>query len=585
MPSRRSVAVALGLGLAASTLALTSTSPAHAADPVEIQIVGTNDFHGRLLPDRDNPGAAKYAGAVDALRAENPNTVFAAAGDLIGASTFESFITRRQADHRRAQRGGPRRLRRRQPRARPGLRRPRQPRDGALDADGEPRSGGAAWQYIAANIDGAGRRRRHRRVLDHRGRRRHGRLRRRRDRGPAEPGVARTASRASRSTDIVDATNAEAATLTAAGADVVVLLVHEGAADTDSRRCDRPGSAFGRIVNGVNADVDAIVSGHTHLAYNCSVPGGRVADARTPPVVSAGQYGTNLNQLTSRVDPTPARPRPSPTRTCTLRPPTGANYPADPAVAAIVAGGRGRRPKCSGSVELGQIAAAVQPGRPASSGGTDENRGGESTLGNFVAEVQRWATESDDRRWRPDRVHEPGRPARRPDGTAGDGYPEALTYKQAADVQPFANTLVNMRLTGAQIKTVLEQQWQRDATATSRRVRSCGSGTSKGFNYTYDPAAARGRPDHRHVARTATALDADRVLLGDGQLVPGLRRRQLPRLRRRHRQARHRQGRPAGDGRLHGRVRRRRAARARATPSTPSASTCPTATPSLAVAP
>ncbi len=26
------------------------------------------------------------------LRSENPNTVFAAAGDLIGASTFESFI-------------------------------------------------------------------------------------------------------------------------------------------------------------------------------------------------------------------------------------------------------------------------------------------------------------------------------------------------------------------------------------------------------------------------------------------------------------------------------------------------------------
>ena len=32
------------------------------------------------------------AGAVKQLRADNPNTVFAAAGDLIGASTFESFI-------------------------------------------------------------------------------------------------------------------------------------------------------------------------------------------------------------------------------------------------------------------------------------------------------------------------------------------------------------------------------------------------------------------------------------------------------------------------------------------------------------
>ena len=32
------------------------------------------------------------AGAVKQLRAANPNTVFAAAGDMIGASTFESFI-------------------------------------------------------------------------------------------------------------------------------------------------------------------------------------------------------------------------------------------------------------------------------------------------------------------------------------------------------------------------------------------------------------------------------------------------------------------------------------------------------------
>lgn len=94
MPSRRSVAVALGLGLVTPVLAVTTTSPADAADPVQVQVIGTNDFHGRLLSDRDIPGAAKYAGAVDALRAQNPNTVFAAAGDLIGATTFESFINK-----------------------------------------------------------------------------------------------------------------------------------------------------------------------------------------------------------------------------------------------------------------------------------------------------------------------------------------------------------------------------------------------------------------------------------------------------------------------------------------------------------
>ena len=59
-----------------------------------VQVLGTNDFHGRLQRDGAGPtaGAAVLAGAVKQLRAANPDTVFAAAGDLIGASTFESFI-------------------------------------------------------------------------------------------------------------------------------------------------------------------------------------------------------------------------------------------------------------------------------------------------------------------------------------------------------------------------------------------------------------------------------------------------------------------------------------------------------------
>jgi 5'-nucleotidase len=70
----------------------------------------------------------------------------------------------------------------------------------------------------------------------------------------------------------------------------------------------------------------------------------------------------------------------------------------------------------------------------------------------------------------------------------GDTYPKTLTYKQAAEMQPFANTLVNMQLTGAQIKAVLEQQWQ--PAGASRPFLKLG--TSKGFTYTYDPTASAG---------------------------------------------------------------------------------------------
>ena len=70
-------------------------------------------------------------------------------------------------------------------------------------------------------------------------------------------------------------------------------------------------------------------------------------------------------------------------------------------------------------------------------------------------------------------------------GNTPAGYPATVTYKQAANVQPFANTLVNMDLTGAQIETVLEQQWQ-PAGASRPFLRL---GISEGFTYTYDPAA------------------------------------------------------------------------------------------------
>ena len=55
--------------------------------------------------------------------------------------------------------------------------------------------------------------------------------------------------------------NAAANQLKAGGADVVVLLVHEGAPNTNCATMDDdPTSDFGSIINGVNDNVDAIIS-------------------------------------------------------------------------------------------------------------------------------------------------------------------------------------------------------------------------------------------------------------------------------------------------------------------------------------
>ena len=475
------MAAALGLGLVASTLALTTTSPANAADPVDVQVIGTNDFHGRLLPDRDIPGAAEYAGAVDALRAENPNTVFAAAGDLIGATTFESFINDDKptidvlnemdldvsaVGNHELDKGY----------------------NDLVDRVMAPESatnphGGAAWQYVAANIE--------------------------------EPGGADDIAESWTTevggvtvgfvgavtedlpslvspdgiagltvTDIVEATNAEAAALTEAGADVVVLLVHEGAPDTDC--VDAPDSAWGRIVQGVSPDVDAIVSGHTHLSYSCQYP---VAGwgTRTRPVVSAGQYGAFLNRLTFRVEPDTGNILTVTNQNLNLN--TG-TYPADPEVAAIVEQAK-EAAKGPGSVKLGEISAAFKRPAPVSAG-AENNRGAESTLGNVVAEVQRWATRSDERGGAQIAFMNPGGLREDLVDTTGDGFPESVTYQEAAAVQPFANTLINMRMTGAQIKTVLEQQWQRDGASKVPSRPFLRLGTSQGFEFTYDPARPEG---------------------------------------------------------------------------------------------
>ena len=47
-----------------------------------------------------------------------------------------------------------------------------------------------------------------------------------------------------------------------------------------------------------------------------------------------------------------------------------------------------------------------------------------------------------------------------PGGLRADLASGEVTYARGGSVQPFANTLVSMQLTGAQIKGVLEEQWQ-----------------------------------------------------------------------------------------------------------------------------
>jgi predicted extracellular nuclease/2',3'-cyclic-nucleotide 2'-phosphodiesterase (5'-nucleotidase family) len=461
----------------------------------EIQILGTNDFHGRIANDPFSAaaGAGVMAGAVKQLRAAKPNTVFAAAGDLIGASTFESFILNDKPTIDALNEAG-------LEVSAAGNHEFDQGYDDLVNrvmadyhATDNP-DGGAEWEYIAANVrldvDDS-------RALAPTWTQQFGDIKVGFVGAVTEhlpelvsPGGIEEIY----VTDVVDEVNDAADDLKADGADIVVMLVHEGAPNTNCTDIAALGPAtdFGSIVQGVNANVDAIVSGHTHLEYNCSFPvptwvtQGRAVTER--PVVSAGQYGAALNRIVFTVDSSTGEVVAKTQSVLRLKSCSNStactNYPVD-APTQVIVDEAVADSAVLGAVPLGEIAGPIRRGYLAN--GTTENRGVESALGNVVAEAQRWQTSGPEAGGAQIAFMNPG--GLRADMLGnGANYPKTLTYKQAAEVQPFANGLVNMDLTGAQIKSALEQQWQ--PTGASRPFLKLGS--SAGFTYTSDPDAAQG---------------------------------------------------------------------------------------------
>ncbi len=465
----RTIAPVAILALALSAIGVPA---ANAADPVSIDIISVNDFHGRLESSPPAAGAAVLGGMVNSYRAANPNTAFVAAGDLIGASTFTSYI---QQD---------------------------QPTIDALNAIGLDVSsfgnhefdGGrsdvdnrilpaANWDYLAANLydTTTGTPAYQEYSLEQFGDVTVGFI------GAVTDELPSLVSPAGISTldvrPVVPEVNRVADQLSDGNpangeADVIILLVHEGASQATVAAATDPLSRFGQIVNGANANIDAIMSGHTHLAYDFDLP--VPGTDRTRPVYSAGQYGEKYAHMALSVDPVTGAILSMSVDVLTL-----AGFAPDPAVAAIVSNAVAVA-LVEGSVKVGDITADFNRGIQTSN---SENRGAESTLGNFVADVQLWATQDKGTQiafMNPGGLRADLKYALNP-VVPGDGT-GVVTYQEAAGVQPFANTLVTLNLTGAQVKAVLEQQWQ--PSGASRPFLKLG--VSSSLTYTYDPSGVAG---------------------------------------------------------------------------------------------
>ncbi|MCF6743886.1 bifunctional metallophosphatase/5'-nucleotidase [Blastococcus sp. KM273128] len=97
--------------------------------------------------------------------------------------------------------------------------------------------------------------------------------------------------------DEAEAANRYVAELQDRGVEAIVLLVHEGGAQSggyDECAGDLAGTAIEEINAAVAPAVDVVVTGHTHGAYDCRLPD---PDGFPRPVVQAGPHGTSVVDL------------------------------------------------------------------------------------------------------------------------------------------------------------------------------------------------------------------------------------------------------------------------------------------------
>lgn len=448
-----------------------STTP----PPVEIDILTVNDLHGRLEAAPPAAGAAVLGGLVEATRAANPNTLFISAGDSIGASTFTSFIQNDEptldalnameldlsalGNHEFDQ--------------------------GRADVD-ERVIPNSDFPYLGANIYEKGTTTpayQEYEVIEVDGVK-VGFI------GVLTESMPSLVSPAGISTlDFGDMTTAAVRVAdqlqdgdAANGeADVVILVAHEGAPTTTLESATGD-SEFGDLINGVLGKVDAVVSGHTHLQYDLEIPVPGTDEVM--PLIQGGQYGEAYGHLALSVDPESNELL---SITAGVKPLVGAAQP-DPEIAAIVADAVAFA-QVAGNQRLGDITGDFLRGIDftGQNGAQNENRGAESTLGNEVADAQLWATQ--DLGTELALMNPGGLRANLLYASSGANDPVGnLTFREAANVQPFANTLVVMTLTGDQLRSVLEQQWQ--PAGSSRPFLKLG--VSSTLEYDYDPTKPAG---------------------------------------------------------------------------------------------
>jgi 5'-nucleotidase len=272
--------------------------------------------------------------------------------------------------------------------------------------------------------------------------------------------------------DEAETANALVPILQAQGVEAIVVLLHEGGSQTpppgNVDACVGISGPIVAINEALDPAIDVMITGHTHLPYNCTLP-----DAAGQPriVTSAYSYGRVVTEVNLVLDKRTHDVRRD-LSTATNHAVIQSDLTPDPALTAIIAKWQPLF-DAAGNTPVGTITADINRG--GTPPGTD--RGVESAAGNLVADAQLWTTSFFGAQVA---FMNPG--GVRSDLTYADSSGEGdgvVTFGEAFTFQPFGNTLKTFPMTGAEIVMVLEEQCQ--PSFASRPFLHLG--VSEGFTY------------------------------------------------------------------------------------------------------
>ncbi|EWC62060.1 5'-nucleotidase [Actinokineospora spheciospongiae] len=276
--------------------------------------------------------------------------------------------------------------------------------------------------------------------------------------------------------DEVQALNSTSKLLDKVGVKTQVVLMHQGdnteagSGPDDCRTLPGPARA---IATAASPSLDVFFTGHSHQQYNCVVtdPAGK---PRT--LIQGASFGRLLSVVDLKID----KRTKDVVRTATVahNEIVTRTVAPDPAAQALVEEATTKSAPIANR-QIGTITAdLVRAAAPS----------GETPLGDVIADAQLAATSGNNAviaMTNPGGIRTDLTYASSPAGE-GDGV---VTYGEAFAVQPFANIMQTITLSGAQLKAVLEQQWQPrpDGTVVTRFLQ-----VSDSLHYTWSQSGTQG---------------------------------------------------------------------------------------------